>query len=223
MIAQIQLAMLARLQAVSNAGALPFAWRTLGTFPTDWEEYLESNAVTACPGAWVVFSGWDRTERYSGENDEPMLRVLNGHFGLMVAAENNRPNEEPQRHGGPDPAKEPGSYLLLEGAVAALAGQFLGDLLDEPLEPGPARAVVPTAGSTKRRMSRLACDFTCSFTLALSEDGELDDFSALHVNWDIPLLGSPDAIDADPVAPGVQLPDDFRADAVDHITLPGDA
>ena len=222
MIAQIQLAMLARLKAVSDSGAFPFAWRTLGTFPTDWEDYCESNAVIACPGAWVVFSGWDRSDRYSGENDEPMLRIVGAHFGLMVAAENSRPNEEAQRHGGPDPAKEPGSYLLLEGAVAALAGQHLGDLLDQPLEAGPARPVVPTAGSAKRRMSRLACDFTCCFTLALSEDGALDDFSALHVNWDVPVLGQPAPVDADPVQIGVQLPDDFRADAIDHIDLPGD-
>ncbi|WP_052507988.1 phage protein Gp37 [Sphingomonas hengshuiensis] len=218
MIAAIELAMLARLKAVADAGAYDFPrWRTLSTYPDNWDAYLESDAQIACPAAWVVFAGWQGTE----DDGDDQVRVLRGSFGLMVADENLRADEAYQRHGGPDPAKEPGSYRLILGAVAALSGQTLGLDLYTPLEAGPLRAVRPTDALRKRKLSMYAVEFTCDFPLIVVGDGETDPaaLEALHANWDIPLFGQPLPVDRDPVAPGVQLPDDYRADATDHLEL----
>lgn len=212
MIAAIELAMLARLKAVADTGALGFQWRTLATFPDNWEDYLASDSVIATPAAWVVFAGWDRAEVIGDD-----LHVQDAHFGLMVADENSRPNEQYQRHGGDNPAKEPGSYRMVEGAAISLAGNDLG-LLSRGLLPGPLRPVAPTAASKSRRMSRFAVDFTCDFIVTLAGDDPAA-IEQLHANWDIPAYASPFAVDRDAVRPGAQLPDDFHADATDHVDL----
>lgn len=225
MIAAIELAMLARLKAVADGGGTGFAWKTLATCPDDWEEFLNSDALIQCPAGWVVFAGWQSTELTTDSaTGRDMIIVRGGSFGLLLADENLRPSEQYQRHGGADPAKEPGSYRLALAAVASLANQTLGLDLSTPLQAGPLRPVVPTAASAKRRMSRYAIQFTCDFPLVLVGDGETDpaELLALHANWDIPEFGDPVAVDADPVADGVQLPDDVHADATDHIILEQD-
>ncbi|MEO7691287.1 MAG: phage protein Gp37 [Sphingomonas sp.] len=217
MIAAIELAMLERLKAVADAGGTGFAWKTRTTYPDDWEEYLNTDASIKCPAVWVVFAGWQDTELTSDDQ----LIVRGGMFGVMVADENLRESEQYQRHGGENVAKEPGSYRLALAALASLANQTLGLDLVKPLSAGTLRPVAPTAASQKRRMSRYAILFTCDFPIALVGDGETDpaELLALHANWDIPTFGDPVAVDADPVADGVQLPDDFRANATDHISL----
>ena len=211
MIAQIELAMLEQLRL--GAPDFGFAWKTLATYPVDWEDYLASDALIACPAAWVVFAGWDNAER----GDDDIVRV-SGSFGVMVADENSRPDQAAQRHGGPDPAIEPGSYRLIECVTAALSGSMLGLDLVSPMECGDLRAVAPTAASQKRRMSRFAIGFSCQFALPLPVE-DAAPFESLHANWDIPALGDPVPVDRDLVKPGAQLPDDSHADATDHIQL----
>lgn len=224
MIAAIELAVLARLKALSDNGALGFRFRTLATYPDNWEDYLNHEAEIACPAAWVVFAGWDSTERVDDEDGGQMLIVTGASFGLMVADRNMRPNEQYQRHGGADPSREAGTYRILAAAVSALAGQSLGLDLVTPIEVGALRAVAPTAASDRQKMSRFACELRCAFLLALAADGESDPaaLEALHVNWDIPAFGGPIPVDRDPVEPGPQLPDDVHADATDHLTLGDD-
>lgn len=225
MIAAVELAMLARLEAVAAAGVLPFPkWKTLATYPDNWEDYLASSELIACPAAYVVFAGWDRPQRIETEGNEQDGEVIvSGTFGLMVVAENDRPSEQPRRHGGPDQAKEPGSYALLLAAVAALVGQDLG-MLSKPFALGALRPVVPLVDAKDRKLSRWSAVLTADFPIQLIgdlEDAEVE-FDRIHANWDIPAFGSPTPIDADPAAPGRQLPDDFHADATDIITLAED-
>jgi len=217
MIAAVELAILARLRAVEPA--LGFKWGTLATFPNPWETELYNDDRVRCPAAWVTFAGWNGAVRAEGPNGEPQLHV-EASFGLMVADENLRPSEQYQRHGGADPAKEPGSYRLFLGAVGTLAGQMLGLDLVAPLECGPLRAVAATVADSKRPMSRYAVELTCTVPLAIAADGEVDpaDLLALHANWELQPRPDP-SVDADPVAPGVQLADDFHADATDTVSL----
>ncbi|MEO6217761.1 MAG: phage protein Gp37 [Sphingomonas sp.] len=218
MIAAIELAMLARIR--ETALALGISWGTLHTFPDDWEAYLESDAVIQCPAAWVVFTGWQSTELL----DDHQLRVRGGSFGLMIADENKRPDEQYQRHGYAGNAGEPGSYKLILAAVASLAGQTLGLDLFTPLDCGPLRPVAPTAASSARQMSRYSALFTCDFPLTLVGDGVTDpaELLTLHANWDIPALGDPIPVDREPGQAGVQLPDDFHADATSILSLGDD-
>ncbi|WP_448660301.1 phage protein Gp37 [Sphingomonas sp. CJ99] len=218
MIAAIELAMLARLKAVADTGALGFRWRTLGTYPEQWEDYLDSEGEIACPAAWVVFAGWDNPRIDYGPDGDDVLHV-DGSFGLMVADRNMRPKEQYQRHGGIDVEREPGTYRLMMAAIASLANQTLGLDLVKAIVPGSMRPVAATAASNKQRMSRLACELRCSFPIAIVADGDLTMLETLHANWDVPLFGSPIAIDADPGRPGIQLPDDAHADATDIVTL----
>jgi phage gp37-like protein len=215
MIAAIELGMLARAKAVADSGVTGFVWKTLTTYPEDWDAYLGSDVEIRAPAMWVVFAGWTDAER----TDDGELHVT-GSFGVMVADENLRPAEQYQRHGGPVVANEPGSYRLVVAAVTSLAGQSLGLPLVSPLEAGQLRPVRPSDAMRKRRLSMYAAEFTCRFPLALVGDGETDpaDLEVLHANWDIPAFDSPFAIDGD-VAAGRQLPDDADADATDIVTL----
>jgi phage gp37-like protein len=215
MIVATELGMLARLKAVADTGVTGFAWRTLTTYPDDWDAYLGADVEIRCPAAWVVFAGWTAAERTEAGD----LHVT-ASFGLMIADENLRPAEQYQRHGGPNIAKEPGSYRLAIAAVTSLSGQSLGLPMVQPLEVGQLRPVRPSEAMRKRKFSMYAAEFTCVLPLALVGDGAIDpaDLETLHVNWDIPPFDSPDAIDADP-APGRQLPDDAHADATDIISL----
>lgn len=215
-VAAIEQGMLARLKSVADAGGVPFAWRTLETYPVDWEEFLASDATIRCPAAWVVFAGWNATEE---TNDG---WVVDASFGLMVADENSRPGEAARRHGGPDAAIEPGAYLLLLAAAGSLAGQSLGlDAIVSPIELGPCRPVAPSAAPSRRTMARYAAELTCRFLITPTPDGAAapEELQALHANWDIPAFGSPIPIDRDLVAEGPQLPDDPHADATDHVPL----
>ncbi|PKP93195.1 MAG: hypothetical protein CVT77_06590 [Alphaproteobacteria bacterium HGW-Alphaproteobacteria-16] len=218
MIREIEQAMLARLQAVADAGGVPWKWRTLTTYPADFEAFMQSSEQIVCPAAWVVFAGWTGVEEW---NDGI---VVNASFGLLVADENARTDTQARRHGGADPAKEPGSYRLLLSAVASLVGQTLGLNLATAIKAGPARPVAPTAATERRRLSLFAVELNCGIPIALVGDGadSPEELQALHANWDIPLIGDPVPVDADAVAPGTQLPDDAHADATDHVTLETD-
>ncbi|MDH7971782.1 DUF1834 family protein [Sphingomonas sp. AR_OL41] len=215
MIAAIELGMLARLKAVADTGVTGFAWKTLTTYPDDWDAYLAAEGQINTAAAWVVFAGWSGTE----ETESGDVHV-DASFGLVVADENLRPAEQYQRHGGTDIASEPGSYRLAIAAVTSLSGQSLGLPLVRPLKVGALRPVRPNDAIRKRKWSMYAVEFTCRVPLTLVGDGEIDpaDLEVLHANWDIPVFDSPIPIDADPAA-GRQLPDDHNADATDIITL----
>ncbi|MCW3835972.1 DUF1834 family protein [Sphingomonas canadensis] len=217
MIAAIELAILARLKALSDAGTLPWRWRTLATYPEDFDALLESQAEIRTPAAWVTFAGWDSSYL---TGDGAMI-VEGAQFGVMIADENRRPSEQHQRHGGPDPASEPGSYRLLAAAASALANQTLGLDLVKPLLPGAVRLVRPTEAIQRRKLSMYAIQLSCDFAMAVAEDGETDPaaLETLHVNWDVPVFADPAPVDREPGAPGTQLPDDFHADATDTIAL----
>lgn len=211
MIAAIENAILARLRAASDADVLGYHYRTLETYPDDWDVYLKDDGkVINAPAAWVTFAGWRRID---GEDDWPKIRLM---FGLVVMAENRR-NETATRHGGPVPA-EPGSYQLAWDACSLLTGQSLGLDIDG-LKVGSLHVVARLAALKERKVSMLAQELTTDIFVDGMPDWGADDigeFRTFHANWDIPPFGG---IDADPDAAGIQIPDDAHADATDHIEL----
>ena len=214
MIAAIENAVIARLQAAADAGALGYSWALLETYPADWDAYFKNKAQINAPAAWVTFGGFEQIER---SNDGPIGTAA---IGVVVAARNLR-NETATRHGRDVPAgakPEVGSYQLMLDAMGLLAEQDFG--LDiSALELVEVRSVDGAGIAALRSMSLFALRFRTQLTIELLSfgDGGPVDFEAFHANWDVPPFGG---IDADPAAPGVQLPDDARADATDHLELP---
>lgn len=211
MIAAIENAMLARLKAASDADLLGYRFRSLDTYPEDWDEYLKDKDVVSAPAAWAVFAGARRIE---GPNVLPIMQMT---FGLVVMAENMR-NETATRHGGPVPA-EPGSYQLAIDAILLLAGHDLG-LAIGALELRSLRIVSRFPALKERKVSMLALELTTDVAIAAIGPGEgaddLPPFELFHANWDIRPFGN---VDADPAAPGIQIPADATADATDDVHL----
>lgn len=214
MIAQIELAMIAALKAAGDSGVLGYKWRTLETYPDEWDAYLKEKVNWAAPAAWAVFAG-ARNVDLTGT----AVLVDGAQFGLVVAAENLR-NETMTRHGGPIPA-EPGSYQLAMDALAILSGNSLG-LNIRALMPRSLHLVRPFDALKERKVSMMALTFETAFEVTPIPDVEnLDDFATLHLDWDVPPFGR---VDGDLDTPGVQLPAPAdgpgSADASDHLSLP---
>lgn len=205
MIAAIENAMLARLHAASDADVLGYRYRSLETYPANWDEYFANKTDWKAPAAWAVFGGGNAL-RFTPSG---RVRFDNAAFGLVVAAENLR-NEQAQRHGGPAGSTEPGSYQLMLDALALLSGSALGLDIDA-LRPVRALSVRPFGALKERNVSMWVIEFTSGFEIdALAGGGEaLDDFTTLHLDWDVPAFGT-----VVPPLPAV------AADARDTLTFP---
>jgi phage gp37-like protein len=216
MIAQIELAIGAALKAAADAGVLGYDWRTLETYPEEWDAYLKEKGDWKSPAAWAVFAGATDI-RFT---DQGNVRLDGAQFGVVVAAENLR-NETATRHGGPDVAAEPGSYQLAVDALAVLSGSDLGLDIDR-LVPKSLRLVRPFEALRERKVSMIALQFETAFEITtLPPEADLDELRALHLDWDVPPFGG---VDADLGAAGIQLPAPAdgpgSADASDHLILP---
>ena len=202
MIATIENAVLARLKA-AGGGALGYHYKSLETYPENWDEMFKAKAVADYPAAWVVFAGLSQ-----GRIESDALAAFDASFGLIVAARNLR-NETATRHGG-GKAGEPGSYQLMEDAIALLNGWA-------PVEGAGAieitatRFTRPVEAQESLSLSAIGIFFNVPLGIVavdLPEDGSLGDFKWLHANWDFaPSNGITD------------IPDDARADATDHIKV----
>jgi phage gp37-like protein len=210
-IAEIENAIQARLKAAGAANVLGYRYRTLDSYPEDFDLYLKEKIKgdRAFPAAWVVFGGWKQPIDTGATLEAVAV------FMVVVAAQNLR-NETSQRHGAT--SAEVGSYQLLQDAAALIHGQHLG--LDiGTLQLGPCRSIRPTQTILERKLSVFALEFTTRLPIEVATFPvtALGDFETFHANWDVPPFGG---VDADTVAPGVQLPADAQADATDHLELP---
>lgn len=218
MIGQIENAILARLRAASDSNQLGYSFRTLETFPTEWDDLLKEKGEWTSPAAWAGYAGSGVPARGDGFQ----VRYP-ANFFVVVAAESAR-NETARRHGGKNAAgqpipSEPGSYQLIVDAIGVLAYSSLGLDIDILL-PGAIREVRRTALMKQRNVSLYAVEFSTAFTVQLVLDAAADapvPFTDFHVNWDIPPFGN---VDGDPDTAGVQIPADETADATDHVELP---
>jgi phage gp37-like protein len=217
MIAAIELSMLAALRDAADVNIFGYKWRTLETYPDNWDEYLAEKSDWRAPAAWAVFAGAsDLSFTAQGR-----VRIGAAEFGLVVAAENLR-SETATRHGGPGTAR-PGSYQLAMDALSLLAGSALGLDIDM-LRPVRIAQVRPFAALKQRKVSMFALQFRTAFEIDIVDLAALDDLETIHLDWDVPALGG---VDANLTAPGVQLPAPASgpgsADAADHLSLQEEA
>lgn len=201
-IAAIENAILDRLRLASDQDVLGYRYRTLESYPEEFDAYLKNTlkSGTAFPAAWVVFGGWRRPV------DEGRTLQAEAVFMVVVAAKNLR-NERSQRHGAS--AAEVGSYQLLQDAAALIHGQRLG--LDiGGLQLGPCRSVRPTETIRENQLSVFALEFSTLLPIEVGAGftGAIDDFATFHANWDVP-----------PFAEIPAIPADDQADATDHLQL----
>ena len=61
-IGDVENAMLARITAASADAIIPYTYRTLETWPRDFDAYLNSEVV-GYPACWAVFAGAHKVER----------------------------------------------------------------------------------------------------------------------------------------------------------------
>lgn len=209
MITAIEDQILARLRA--GESRLGYAWKTLESYPADWDRWLEeTKGQIKTPAAWTGFAG-TRTIRTQADGSLWVDAV----FGLTVM-DRHQGDEKAQRRGGTGGTI--GTYQLLEDALALLAG-WVPDDAYRPIEIGRVRHVGRLGA--EKRASMIAAELMNSFPLPTVPQDLAEPapalFEAFHANWDVPVFGG---VDAAPGTPGIQLPADAQADATDHVELP---
>lgn len=201
-IADIENAILARLEAAGGDAALGYRFRTLESYPEDFDARLKEVVVSdaAFPAAWVVFGGWRNPTAETSSVQAPAV------FMLVVAAQNLR-NERATRHGvvAANGRKEVGAYQLMMDAARLLHGQHLG--LDiQPLQLGPCRSVRATLPK-ERQLSMFALEFSTLIPIDLTgfPVREIGDFSTFNAEWDVQPFGEA-ALDPADAADNLELP-----------------
>ena len=204
MIGEIENAVIDVLRNAGDDGRLGYVYRTLESYPDEWDEYLkDAKGPLRWPGAWCVFLGMVSME----QDDEGVTYGL-ARFALVMGAE-HLGNEKATRHGS---GSDPGSYQLAFDAIGLLSGNDLGIEGLGPIKPRRLALVGRTAETRKAKISLIAFEWEVRVPImALMLDGELADFETFHANWDVPPFGGI----------GPDLPDDEAADATDTVTLEG--
>jgi len=197
-VAQIENAMGARLNAASKLGVLGYSLRAVESLPTDLDEFLSAE-IRDFPAAWTVFGGWRKLNDMGGGEV-----LVEGTFHLVVGASNLR-NEKAQRHGGAP--GEIGSYQLALDLPALLVAQDFG-LPISALKLGACTPLYTGGDRKKRPVSLFAIAFTSEFMLSPRAPAEITvppigDFTTFAAGWDIP-------------------PHDGQADASSLITFPAE-
>lgn len=208
MIGAIENAIIGQLKIRSESGALGYWYRTLDTYPDDFDAYFaDKKGLLRAPAAWCVFLALDDCD---DRNDGAGVTGT-GRFALVVAGQNLR-NEQAARHGGPDAQVEPGSYQLATDAARILSGNWLeesGVPLVRPIMVAGLRLVQRTPMMAQNNLSLVAVELRCTFPLGEWPRRDDGDFARLHADWDVPPIGNVAA----------PLPA-ARADARDDIVVP---
>ncbi|MBI1407298.1 MAG: DUF1834 family protein [Caulobacter sp.] len=188
--AAIENAMIARLEAASEAGILGYAIRTVDSLPADLDERLP-HYVQQYPAAWTVFNGWRAIEE---QGDGTTL--VEARYAVVVACANLR-NERSQRHGA---GGEVGSYQLVADVAALLSQQTFGLPIGH-LVLGDCSSLYTSSGQAERKASLYAVNFSSRLVLdpaapPLIQTPAIGDFETFQVGWDLPPhTGTPDLSD----------------------------
>ena len=203
MIAQIENAVLELLKSAGDNDVLGYKYRTLESYPEEFDTYLKEKHMLRAPAAWCVFLGF--VSMTVGDDGESYGLAR---FALVLAAENLR-NETATRHGDDT---VPGSYQLGLDAVGLLAGTDLGLDIGR-ITPRRMALVARTPEMRKQHLSLIAFEFETSVPIGqIPTDGEPGSFETFHADWDVPAFGNV----------GPALPDEDNADASDQVALEGD-
>lgn len=200
MIAATELALVQEVLDAAEAGVLGYQYRTFGTFPDQFEEYLRANPNLRTPGIWSAFLGI-----VEGVDDGDANGFnARARFALVVAGANLR-NEEDSRHGD---GAVPGSYQLMVDAIRLLSRSMLTPELDlmEPVRIRSARPVARTEQMKRQNLSMMAIELELVLPLSVFPEDPVD-LRALHVDWDVPAFGN--------VAPPLPAVDPDAADLIE--------
>jgi phage gp37-like protein len=128
--AQIEDAIIARIKAASDTGALGYRLAEVASYGGEFDDEAFFTQVRRFPAVWVTVGG-SKPQRKSAR-----VWIYSPVVAVMVGARNVR-GERFTRHGS---VGEPGTYQLLQDVTDLLAGQKLG-LPIEPLSPGADRTL----------------------------------------------------------------------------------
>ncbi len=194
MIGAIENAIIDQLRARSDDGTFGYLYRTLESYPDDFDAYFAAKkGLMRAPAAWCVFLALDDCfDPGDGTGAQGT-----GRFALIVAAQNLR-NETATRQGGPDGQAEPGSYQLAVDAARVLTGNSLYDAegispLTRSISISGLRLVQRTKMMAENNLSLMAIELRCSFSLGKFQAGAEGQFEQLHVDWDVPPIGNVEA------------------------------
>lgn len=209
MIAEIENAMVDRLQSASDLGLLGYRFKTVESYADQLDTPAGLTAlVPKMPAALVVFLGADQPkEMGNGTWQYPAT------FSVLLAAHNKR-NQAAARHGHGD--AEVGTYQMVRDVLRLLSGQRLGLKIGR-LVPGKVRQF-PTAKTPNLSASIVAVEFDTTWTEyeapelttaaipagavttpgaagllpALNRAAGITDFNLAHVDWTTPIPAATD-------------------------------
>ena len=211
MIAAIENAILARLEAAGGPSGFVYAFDTLESSPDDWEALFADLARSdRTPAAWVGFLGWDRTVR----EDSGLIRCEGARFVLVVMSRSLRNGADARQASATD--ANPGSYQLLTDVVANLVG-FEDDVLAmNPLRAGKSWQINRSKMLRDNKLSAFAVELVTDVWITPRDTSGAVPFLRLHADWDVQPFGQ--GRDGSPIEP---IPNPGNADAADDILLPG--
>lgn len=154
MIAEVENAMVARLDSASRLKLLGYTLKTAASMGREFDDEAALKAVVnLVPGMWVTFLGEEKVR--DGVQGEHEMKAT---FRVVVAALNKR-NQHATRHGA---GTDVGTYQMARDARRLLAGQCLG--LDIGyLEPVRVRTF-PAVERSMPGLSVMAVEFTATYT-----------------------------------------------------------
>lgn len=195
MIGALEQAMIDRVKAASDSGALGYKIRVVDSYADQLTPDNIKRAAQNFPAVLFVFLGEPKPQAApnGGERRRPR-------FAAFVCQENRR-NERSGRRGAEGKV---GSYQMAEDVKTLMFNQTLGLDLNEPIKGGAVRSM-----SNSEHLSIYAIEFECEFDWNpnVADVDSLDDFSTFHADWDLPPHGNVSS----------PLPTD-QADASDTVT-----
>lgn len=181
MIGAIEDGILAVLKVASDDGRLGYDYRTLESFPDEFDAYLNEKGTLRTPGAWAVYLGTDQGD----DRGDDAGWQGRSRFALIVAAQNQR-NERQTRHGD---GREVGSYQLAIDAAQLLTRNALGLDLVAPVAVTDIRPVARSQEMVRQGLSMMALQLECVMPVGRDSD-DPGAFDVFHVDWDVPAFGN---------------------------------
>jgi phage gp37-like protein len=159
--AAIEDAIMARIKAASDSGALGYRLAEIASYGGEFDDETFFTSVRKFPAAWVTIGG-AKPKPISARKTQYTVTIA-----VMVGTRIVR-GERTTRHGT---ILEPGSYQLLDDVRRLLSGQSFG-LAITPLRPGADRTLFNTKMGREAR-SVLAAEFATDYTFT-NDDQEAD-------------------------------------------------
>ncbi len=169
--AQIEDAVIARVQAAVASGSLGYALAEVASYGGQFDDEVFWTQVRRFPAVWTTVAG-EKVQRLTAKKYlcEPTLSVM--------AGTRNVRGERQTRHGT---VSSPGSYQILDDVRQLLAGQDF-DLAIKPLSPGAVRTLYNTHLGAEA-VSVLVIEFSTQYVFTVPEEAEDTDWLRLGLNY----------------------------------------